>query len=265
MKWWGHGEVLGQKSAAFVGESRGAGPIQRAGYSGIALRSACHRVRERLATPVLRACLGMGVAPFSNRWFARGAAIHRYYVERYLSQQAADIRGQCLEFQEDSYTSRFGGSRVTRLEILHKERDPHAPQATLFADLTRGNAVPSGSFDCIICTYVLHIIDDVPVFVNELHRLLRRDGVLLVVVPNITVAYPEFPELWRFTPLGLTRLLERAFGAGNIQARSYGNSLTCAGEIRGLGACDFTIDELDHNDPRFGLVTCARAHKAGTA
>ena len=265
MKWWNHGQVLGQKPAAFVGESRGAGLIQWAGYSGISPRNACHRVRDRLTTPVLRARLGVGVPPLSNRWFARGVPIHRYYVERYLSQQAADIRGQCLEFQEDTYASQFGESRVTRLEILHKERDPHAPQATLFADLTRDNSIPSGIFDCIICTYVLHVIDDLPMFVKELHRLLRRDGVLLVVVPNVTVAYPEFPELWRFTPLGLTRLLERAFGAGSIQARSYGNSLTCAGEIRGLGASDFTIDELEDNDPRFGLVTCARAQKAGTA
>lgn len=261
MKWWSHGEVLGQEPAAFVGESRGAALIQRAVYNGVSLRTACHRVRERLTASVLRARLGVGVPPLSNHWFARGVPIHRYYVEHYLSQQAADIRGQCLEFQEDSYASRFGGHRVTRLEILHKERDPRAPQATLFADLTRDNAVPSGIFDCIICTYVLHVVDDLPRFTKELHRILRPGGVLFVAVPNITVAYPEFPELWRFTPTGLGRLLEHAFGVGNVRTSSYGNSLTCAGELRGLAAPDFTCAELDYNDPRFGLVSCARAVK----
>lgn len=220
-----------------------------------------HLARERLAAPLLRLRLGIGTAPLASGWFARGLPVHRYYTERFLSAHATDIRGHCLEFQEDSYTTRFGGSGVTKLDILHIARDPRAPQATIFADLTRDNDVPSAAFDCIICTYVLHGVYRAERMVAELHRMLRPGGVLFVAVPNITIGYPQFPEHWRFTPAGLALLLESAFGTGNVQVFSYGNSLTAAGELRGLAVNDFSQAELDVQDPRFGLVSCARAMK----
>lgn len=260
MKWWEQVPPAQPKSAPAIAGGYPAGHWrQDLWHRG--LRRIYAETRKRFGTPLLRARLAIGVEPLSDRWFARGQPVHRYYTERFLSDNAEDIRGRCLEFQEDSYTSRFGGARVARVDVLHKERDARAGRATLFADLTRENSLPSAAYDCIVCTYVLHVVDELAVFVGELHRLLRPGGVLLVVVPNITVAYAEFPELWRFTPLGLTRLLERSFGAGNVQARSYGNSLTCAGEIRGLAVTDFAAAELDDNDPRYGLVACARAVK----
>ncbi len=234
------------------------------GHKTRPLRVAYRNARERLMRPMmLRARLGWGTAPFCDGWFARGKPVHRYYVERFLSDNAVFIRGHCLEFQEDSYTTRFGGSQVTRVDVLHKEPDEHSRHATLFADLTRDNTLPSAVFDCIICTYVLHVVEDLSPFVCQLHRLLRVGGVLFVAVPNITVGYTEYAELWRFTPLGLRRILERSFGTGAVQTCSYGNSLTCAGEIRGLTESDFLPSELDFNDPRFGLVICARAVKGG--
>lgn len=238
-----------------------------AGIVGAAIRYArsvrgiYRRSCDRAAVPVLRARLGVGLQPLSNGWFARGQPVHRYYVEKFLAANGSDIRGHCLEFQEDSYTSRFSRGGVTRLDILHKEMDAHGSGATIFADLTRDNSIPSAAFDCIICTYVLHVVEDLATFTRELHRILRPGGVLFVAVPNVTVGYPEFPELWRFTPTGLGRLLERAFGAANVRVSSYGNSLTCAGELRGLAVPDFTRAELDFNDARYGLVSCARAVK----
>ena len=217
--------------------------------------------RERAAAPLLRLRLGVGTEPLARGWFARGLPVHRYYTERFLAAHGTDIHGHCLEFQEDSYTTRFSQGGITKLDILHIARDPRAPQATIFADLTRDNDVPSNTFDCIICTYVLHVVYHAERMVAELQRILRPGGVLFVAVPNITIGYPEFPELWRFTPNGLARLLETAFGPGNVQALSYGNSLTAAGELRGLAVNDFSQTELDVQDPRFGLVSCARAVK----
>lgn len=260
MRWLDHTSVAGPKAIQWESRDADLSLWRQLRHKARPLRAGYHQARERLVTLMLRARLGQGVSPFVDRWFARGKPVHRYYLERFLAQHAPDIRGHCLEFQEDSYTTRFGGAQVTQLDILHlhKERDA---QATLYADLTRDNDIPSAAFDCIICTYVLHSINDPPKFVRELHRILRAGGVLFVAVPDITVSYPEFSELWRFTPLGLTRLLETAFGSGNVQACGYGNSLTCAGEIRGLAVADFSPAELEYRDPRFGLVACARAVK----
>src|SRR5262245_21203790 len=84
--------------------------------------------------------LTVGVQPLSQRGgFDRGTPIHRHYLEQFLQEFSSDICGHCLEFQEDSYTSRFGADKVTRLDILHKDNDNK--NATLVADLTRPNNI----------------------------------------------------------------------------------------------------------------------------
>jgi hypothetical protein len=72
---------------------------------------------------------------------------------------------------------------------------------------------------------------------------------------------PDYGELWRFTQEGLRTALAHSFGNDNITMRAYGNSLTAAGEIRGLAAHEFTKKELRHHDPRFAVDVCARAVK----
>ena len=148
-----------------------------------------------------RARLPFGVRPLGDQWGDRGQPAHRDYLEQFLGEVAAGIRGRCLEFQEDSYTTKFGGARVGTVDILH--RDPGNPNATIVADLTTANGIPSDAFDCIICTFVLHLVLDVDRMVAELRRILKPGGVLLAAVPDITVCYPEHHELWRFTEEGL--------------------------------------------------------------
>ena len=200
-----------------------------------------------------------GVAPLSQQWGDRGRPLHRDYVEEFFQQFSRDIRGHCLEFQEDTYTSRFGRDAVTKLDILHKE--PGNPHATLVADLTQPNTIPSNEFDCIICTYTLHVVFDFYKMIAEFHRILKEGGVLLIAVPHIMLCYPQFHELWRFTPEGLEALLGRVFGVGNVTIKGYGNSLTRAGELRGLVARDFSREELAHHDLRFSMVVMGRAVK----
>jgi SAM-dependent methyltransferase len=116
-------------------------------------------------------------------------------------------------------------------------------------------------FDCIVCTHVLHVIFQLDKVVAELHRILKPGGILLVGVPHISMCDPGYHEIWRFTPEGLSTVLGKAFGDENVTVRAYGNSLTAAGEIRGLVASEFSQATLDYNDPRFAVEVCARACK----
>jgi SAM-dependent methyltransferase len=202
----------------------------------------------------------VGTAPLAESWNDSGKPIHRYYLEQFLQEFASSIRGHCLEFQGDAYTSRFGADRVTKLDILHLTDDN--PKATIVADLTKHNDIESNLFDCIICTYVLHIVYDLNKIISEMYRILRPGGSLIIAVPHIMTCYPDYHELWRFTAEGLSLLLEKAFEPNHIVTRSMGNSLTAAGELRGLVTHEFFKNELDYHDPRFGTVVCARAIKS---
>lgn len=214
---------------------------------------------RRYPRSVARLRLAWGVKPLGARWGQRGRIVHRHYIEAFISANAELVRGYCLEFQEDTYTTRFGGEQLRGIDILHQTAAN--PAATIVADLTLPNAIESEQFDCIICTQVLHLVDRPDRMVAELFRLLKPGGSLLVAVPNITPDYGHFGELWRFTPLGLRLLLSGAFPADEVTVASYGNSLTVAGELRGLAVRDFYRHELDRNDPRFGLISCAVARK----
>jgi SAM-dependent methyltransferase len=202
----------------------------------------------------------IGVQPISQYGgFDRGLPAHRYYVQQFLQEFSPCIHGHCLEFHENLYTSRYGGSRVAKIDILSKEDDN--PRATIVADLTKVPNIPSNLFDCIICTHALHMILEVDKAISELYRILKPRGVLLVAVPTIGRAYAECHEKWRFTPEGLQLLLARVFGDENVLVRAYGNSLTAAGTLRGLVAHEFTREELNYHDLRFTMETCAKATK----
>lgn len=203
--------------------------------------------------------LTKGNQPLLNTWADRGSTIHRTYLDQFLQQVCVDIKGHCLEFEEDRYTSIWGGNKVTKLDILNKETDN--PNSTIIADLTQPNDIPSDTFDCIICTYVLHIIPELDRFVADLHRILKPGGVLLIAVPGITIHFCQYEELWRFTRQGLHLILSKVFPSENITTQSYGNSLTATGELRGMVAFDFTAAQLNYQDPRYALVVCARAVK----
>jgi glycosyltransferase involved in cell wall biosynthesis/SAM-dependent methyltransferase len=222
------------------------------------------RVGRRILRPIriskARARLTVGVTPLSYLWGSdRGLSIHRYYLEEFLKEFAHDIQGHCLEFQNPSYTFRIGGAAVEKLDILHI--DATNPLATIVADLTKPNNLPSNRFDCIICTHVLHVIAELDRAVSELYRILKPGGVLLVAVPQISMCDPGFHELWRFTPEGLALVLAKAFGKDNVVVKAYGNSLTSAGEIRGLVTHEFNATILNYHDPRFAVEVCARACK----
>jgi SAM-dependent methyltransferase len=237
--------------------------VERPRPSGVteSPRAVSTRPRSRVAA-MLRARwrLAMGIAPLSYVWGTdRGVPVHRYYVEKFLAEFAADIRGHCLEFAAATYVPRFGGPAVTALDILHI--DGSNPRATLTGDLTRPNDLPGDRFDCIVCTHVLHLIFDVRRATSELHRILKPGGILLVAVPHVGMVASEYRELWGFTPEGLLRVLGEWFGDDTVTIRAYGNSLAAAAEIRGLVAGELTRAELNTHDRRFAVEVCGRAIK----
>src|SRR5690242_19182427 len=49
----------------------------------------------------------------------RGFPIERYYIEKFLNRHRLDVRGRCLEMGDAVYTTKFGGDRVTRADVMH--------------------------------------------------------------------------------------------------------------------------------------------------
>jgi len=195
----------------------------------------------------------------------RGLPIDRYYIERFVSGRAADVRGRVLEIGDARYTRKFGGDRVTRSEVLHLlDGDP---DVTIVADLTRADHVPADAFDCIICTQTIQMIYEPRPAVAHLHRILRPGGVLLITAHGTSrIARREgvdpWGEYWRMTAQGMRRLLAERFPADRIEIATYGNVLAAVASLHGLAAEDLDRGELDYLDPDFEVLVAARAVKA---
>jgi SAM-dependent methyltransferase len=194
----------------------------------------------------------------------RGKPVDRHYIEDFLQRHAGDIRGRVVEVAENTYTERFGGSRVGRSDVLHV--DESNMRATLVGDLAGPNELPGDSFDCFICTQTLTYIYDVQRAVETIHRMLKPGGVLLVTVPGISQMSPydrdRWGEYWRFTAQSLGRLLGTPFGSENVAVEAYGNVLASTAFLQGLCVDDLRRDELEHRDQRYQMLVAGRAVKA---
>jgi hypothetical protein len=125
--------------------------------------------------------------------------------------------------------------------------------------------IPSDAFDCAIVTQTLQFVYDVRAALGTVHRVLAPGGVLLATVPGITKISPpedeQYGEWWHFTARSARRLAEEAFGAGNVETRSYGNVLSAAGFLYGLAASDLRPAELSARDRLYEVIVGVRALK----
>jgi glycosyltransferase involved in cell wall biosynthesis len=205
------------------------------------------------------------LTPVSRRfgWDRGGLPVDRYYIERFLEEHAGDIAGHVLEVRDDAYTRRFGGTKVTRADVLHPTTGN--PNATIVADLTSADHVPGDTFDCIVLTQVLPFILDVQAAVRTLHRLLRPGGVVLATMPGISqiVRYDmeRWGDYWRFTSLSARRLFECGFPEGEVRVETHGNVLAATAFLQGLSSRELRPDELDHIDPEYEVLITVRAVK----
>ena len=200
--------------------------------------------------------------PLSDGYgFDRGTPVDRYYIDRFLEENRAAIRGRVLEIKNAKYTSRYG-TDVEASDVL--DVDAANRNATIVADLAAADAVPADTFDCFILTQTLQFVFDTRAAIAHSHRLLRPGGVLLCTVPCLSRIERRSLETehWRFTKASCTRLFGDAFGTENVRVETHGNVLTDIAFLSGMAMEELRQRELDYHDEHFPLIVTVRADKA---
>jgi SAM-dependent methyltransferase len=193
--------------------------------------------------------------------YHRGGPVDRHYIESFLEQHEADVRGRVLEVGDDSYTRRFGGERVERADVLHVD---NVDGATYTGDIADGSFLPDDTFDCIILTQTLHLVYDFPAALRTIRRILRPGGVLLLTVPGISnMDSGEWGSSWyySFTHLALRRMAEDSLAGFESEISSYGNVLAAVGFLHGLSKEELTPAELDDHHLPYSLIHALRARR----
>ena len=222
-----------------------------------------HPMRKRLRRLIRPAWLGglRRTKPLSDHWgYDRGTPVDRYYIERFLEDHRQDIHGHVLEVKNSGYADRYG-INVEQCDVL--DIDPANPEATIVADLTQADTIPSDLFDCIILTQTLQFIYKTRAAIVQAHRVLRTGGILLVTVPSVSRIVREYEgaDYWRFTVASCSALFGEVFGAEHVTIRSYGNVLTAIAFLTGMAHEELSHRELGTHDDYFPLIITVRAVK----
>lgn len=196
--------------------------------------------------------------PISRKFgFDRGTPIDRYYIEKFLNENKAAIKGHCLEIVNNNYTNKFGEKRITKSEIL--DNNPKNKLATIHADLRNMKQVKSNNFDCLVITHTFGMIDDYDAAIKECYRILKPGGVLLVTVSAFSPMHEIAYNFWRFTVASAKLVFGKHFK--KIEVKSYGNVLSGQCFWVGLAQEELTKKELDYNDPNYPCIIAIHATK----
>lgn len=190
----------------------------------------------------------------------RGLPIERYYIEQFLAQHRADIRGRGMEFGDTFYLTKFGGSQLSQMDVFSYVA---SPTATIVGDLAGEGALPEGLFDCIVCTQTVQMIYDIRLAIRRLHAMLKPRGVLLLTSHGTSkvgrhLDRDGWGEYWHITGQAATSLFAENFD-GDATVQGYGNVLTACSALHGLASEELTREELDYADRDFEVIVGVRA------
>lgn len=222
------------------------------------LRGVRSRARAALAVRVL----GRLEQPLSADYgFDRGTPADRPYIESYLAEHAAEVRGRVLEVKTDAYARRFGGAAVERVDVV--DIDPDNPRATIIADLNEPDVLPEDAYDCIVLTQVLEFLHPQRALVH-LYRALAPGGVLLLTVPFLCRLETPEGDRWRLSPDGLRVLLADVLPRTAVcTVRGRGNLTAAVALLVGAAAEESGRPQDRPDDWRFPVVTLARVQRPG--
>jgi SAM-dependent methyltransferase len=185
-----------------------------------------------------------------------GVPIARHYIDEYMRGMAASIRGRVLEFGRPTYAAGLACDyEIIDIDEANADASFHADISGDWDRLDRPDR-----YDWIICTAVLQLVPDPQRAVDNMQRMLKPGGRLILAeksVPKVDSWCPTI-DRWRFTQYGLEYLL-RKFGSVTVQ--SHGNVYVLCAYLLGLPVEAVERDKLAVFDPEHPLVSIACAEK----
>lgn len=178
----------------------------------------------------------------------RGGSLSRYYVDRFIRKYSDRIEGRVLEFGDNHYQDFFQSSQILSYEVFDVKA---GSGVTLVGDIQDCPNIATASFDAVICTQVLEHVFQPVKGLDEIYRILKPGGILLLSLPFYGAAHLIPNDYWRFTPFTFKKLLDKyPFRELNIDFE--GNLCISIMYLLGLGISDThqtMLDKQSHHDP----------------
>jgi SAM-dependent methyltransferase len=130
----------------------------------------------------------------------------RYLLTRQIRENASYIKGKTLDVgagEMDRYGKFFKNVKIVRMDVNHRDT----------VDLVgSADCIPASDseFDSIICTQVFEHLADPWKSAQELYRVLKLGGHVLLTVPQMNELHEEPHDYFRYTKYGLKAMFEKA-------------------------------------------------------
>lgn len=198
--------------------------------------------------------------PISRMYgFDRGTPVDRYYIESFLEENRDKINGICLEITDPKYLMKYGGNKVTRVDVL--DVNLNNEMANIIGDLRDLKEIKSDTYDCLVITQTYVMVDDYEAAIRESFRILKPGGTLLATMPCLSPVWNINNNFWRFTVASAKYVFGKYVKPENLNVKSYGNALSGQAFWVGMSIQDVTKEEMDRNDSYFPVIVAIRAIK----
>lgn len=141
-------------------------------------------------------------------------------IARYCRGEVIDLGCGDMPYKDVvlKYATRYDSLDVT----------PCSTEVTFSGDIQDLGCICDASYDAALCLEVLEHVPDPLKALQETHRILKEDGILIVSVPHLSRVHDEPHDYFRFTHYGLRVLLERA-GFSVMEIRERGGLFSFLG------------------------------------
>lgn len=160
---------------------------------------------------------------------ALGVLLNPFYLVRrglfgHIRDLAPRLKGRLLDFGcgRKPYRACFTGA--TDYVGVDLEQSGHDHSGSLVDVFYDGKTIPfgDGSFDAVFCGEVLEHVFEPDAILEELHRVLRDGGAMLVTVPFCWNEHEVPHDYGRYTSFGITHLFTR-HGFAVVEQRKSGH------------------------------------------
>jgi len=141
---------------------------------------------------------------YLKQYFTGRISLFRYYQNIFIKKFGAECQGKVLEIGADqswSYNNYFPKAN----EYLHTNI---IGDFDLIVDATNMFSIPDSSVDVIVCISVLEHIFEHEKAINEIERVLKPGGKLILTIP-FGFPYHDEVDYWRFSKDYFTIAMEK--------------------------------------------------------
>lgn len=221
------------------------------------------RGRYKKQNPLIDVIANMPLVPLSRRWgVERGKPIDRYYIEKFLEKHKNLILGKVMEISDNVYTQKYGGEKVEESIVLHVEG---WGRNAVKGNLETGEEINENWVDTLILTQTLMFIYDTKKTVQNIYKMVKPGGSVLVTVAGISqisrYEADNWGDFYSFHEDAVRRIFGEIFGAENIQVECFGNVKTAISLLYGLCCEDLTEEDFTYQDMDYQVIIGIVAHK----